>query len=228
MTDTLKIPARVAAIAPDGQLTPRQRRGLLLDLSRRKQKPGTGSSLAFMERRTAVNPWPDLRELLTGLDWVIVGGVATRAYMPERMTNDLDILVRSGDRPVVLERLSQAGYSMVSVLAIPGYLLRSPEGVELDVLTGDYPWLNEALANPEQDQAGYPVIRLAYLVLLKMTAARGRDIGDLTTMLGLASAETLADIRMTVARYSPEDRDDLETLIYLGRREMEPPQQSGS
>jgi hypothetical protein len=139
MTDSLKVPARVAAIAPNGQLTPRQRRRLLLDLSRRKQKPGTGSSLAFMERRTAVNPWPDLRELLTGLDWVIVGGVATRAYMPERMTNDLAILVRSSDSPLVLDRLSQAGYERVSTPAIPGYLLRSPQGIELDVLIGEYP-----------------------------------------------------------------------------------------
>lgn len=175
-----------------------------------------------------MHPWPDLRELLQGLDWVIVGGVATRAYMPERMTNDLDILIRAGDGPLVLERLSQAGYVLVSSLAIPGYLLRSSEGVELDLLLGESPWLNEALARPERDQAGYPIIRLPYLVLLKMTAARGRDIGDLTTMLGLASAESLAEIRTTVARYSPEDRDDLETLIYLGRREMEPPEQSGS
>jgi len=175
-----------------------------------------------------MHPWPDLRELLRGLDWVIVGGVATRAYMPERMTNDLDILIRAGDGPAVLERLSQAGYDRVSALAIPGYLLRSAEGVELDVLLGEYPWLNEALAHPEQDQAGYPVIRLPFLVLLKMAAARGRDIGDLTTMLGLAGAESLADIRATVARYSPADRDDLETLIYLGKREMEPPEQPGA
>ena len=170
-----------------------------------------------------MNPWPDLREILTSLDWVIVGGVATRAYMPERMTNDMDILVRASDAPAVLERLGQAGYQTVSALAIPGYVMRSPRGVELDVLLGDYPWLNEALAQPERDQAGYPVIGLPYLVLLKMAAARGRDIGDLTTMLGLANADALDKIRAAVARYTPEDRDDLETLIYLGRREMEPP-----
>jgi hypothetical protein len=228
MAESARVPPQIAAIAPNGELTPRQKRRLLLDLGRRRQKPGTGSGLAFIGRRTAMNPWPDLRELLTGLDWVIVGGVATRAYMPERMTNDLDILIRAGDGPAVLERLSQAGYDKVSALSIPGYLLRSPEGVELDVLLGEYPWLNEALADPEQDQAGYPVIRLPYLVLLKMAAARGRDIGDLTTMLGLAGAESLAQIRTTIARYSPEDRDDLETLIYLGRREMEPPKQSGA
>ena len=50
-----------------------------------------------------MHPWPDLRELLGGLDWVIVGGVATRAYMPERMTNDLDILIRASDGPAVLD-----------------------------------------------------------------------------------------------------------------------------
>ena len=228
MAETLIVPPQIAAIAPDGHLSPRQKRGLLLDLGRRKQKAGTGSGLEFMRRRTAVQPWPDLREILKGLDWVIVGGVATRAYMPERMTNDLDILIRASDGAAVLERLVQAGYGMVSALAIPGYLLRSSGGVELDVLLGEHSWLDEALAHPEHDPSGYPVIRLPYLVLLKMTAARGRDIGDLTTMLGLAGSETLADIRATVARYSPEDRDDLETLIYLGRREMEPPEQSGS
>jgi hypothetical protein len=228
MADWMKVPPQIAAIVPDGQLTPRQKRRLLLDLGRRRQKPGTGSGLAFLGRRTAVHPWPDLRELLRGLDWLIVGGVATRAYMPERMTNDLDILVRTGDGPAVLERLSQAGYELVSSLAIPGYLLRSPEGVELDVLLGEYPWLDAELGHPEHDQAGYPVIRLPYLVLLKMIAARGRDIGDLTTMLGLANAEALTEIRTTVARYTPEDRDDLETLIYLGQREMQPPKQSGA
>ena len=41
-----------------------------------------------------MNSWPDLRKILKGILWVIIGGVATRAYMPERMTKDLDILVK--------------------------------------------------------------------------------------------------------------------------------------
>ena len=40
-----------------------------------------------------MNPWPDLRPILKGIDWAIVDGVATRAYMPERMTKDLWILL---------------------------------------------------------------------------------------------------------------------------------------
>ena len=46
-----------------------------------------------------MNPWPDLRQVLTGIPWVVVGGVATRAYMPERATKDLDILVSNCRRP---------------------------------------------------------------------------------------------------------------------------------
>lgn len=38
------IPPAIANIAPDGKLTPRQVRRLLIDMSLRKQKPGTGSS----------------------------------------------------------------------------------------------------------------------------------------------------------------------------------------
>ncbi len=52
-----------------------------------------------------MHPWPDLRPILEGIPWVIVGGVATRAYMPERVTQDLDILVRHRDGGEVRARL---------------------------------------------------------------------------------------------------------------------------
>jgi len=170
-----------------------------------------------------MHPWPDFRTILAGLDWVIIGGVATRAYMPERLTKDLDILVRAGDGPEVVERLKQAGYKTVSRLAVPGYLRRSPDGVEIDVLFGRYPWLTEAFAQVKYDQAGYPVISLPFLVLLKLAANRGRDVGDMTTMLGWASAEDLDRVRAVVARYSPEDSGDLESLIFIGQKERELP-----
>jgi hypothetical protein len=93
----MKLPAAIAAIAPDGQLTPAQRRHVLIDICRRRIKPGTGSSYEFLQRRTAMNPWPDLQPILQGIPWVILGGVATRAYMPERATKDLDILIRLQD-----------------------------------------------------------------------------------------------------------------------------------
>jgi len=167
-----------------------------------------------------MNPWPDLRPILEDIPWVIVGDVATRAYMPERATQDLDILVRQEDEDEVWERLQTAGYRQISRLAIPGFLARSPEGVDLDVILGRYPWLDEALAHPRRDPAGYPVLDLPYLVLMKMISVRVQDIADVSRMLGLASEEELARVRAVVQRYAPREADDLESLIYLGQIEM--------
>jgi len=166
-----------------------------------------------------MNPWPDLRPILKGIAWVIVGGVATRAYMPERMTKDLDILVHQNDKDVVLSRLQKAGYQMLERLAIPGYSLRSPEGVEVDVLFGNDAWLRDALNQPMHDAAGYPVISLPYLILLKMGAQRTRDWADVSRMLGLASDADLDKVRAAVARFTPNDSEDLESLIFIGKQE---------
>lgn len=216
----MDIPPAIAAVAPDGQLTPTQRRRILIDICRRRIRPGTGSSLEFLRRRTAMNPWPDLRPVLQGIPWVVIGAVATRAYMPERTTQDLDILVRRQDGDEVRERLKAAGYTFVTQLAVPGFLVRSPEGIEVDVVLGDYPWLDKALAHPRQDPAGFPVLDLPYLVLMKMESSRALDVADLSRMLGLASNEELARVRAIVARYAPTEMDDLESLIYLGRFEL--------
>jgi hypothetical protein len=214
------VPPAVAAITPDGQLTPAQRRRFILDLARRRIRPGSGSSLEFLQRRTAMHPWPDLRPVLDGIPWVIVGAVATRAYMPERSTQDLDILVRVSDSDAVRERLESVGYVFVSALAIPGFAVRSPAGIELDVILGQQAWLTEALAAPRQDPAGYPVLDLPYLVLMKMDSSRSIDLGDLSRMLGLASDAELTRVRAIVGRFAPAEMEDLESLIYLGQVEM--------
>lgn len=167
-----------------------------------------------------MNSWPDLRPILEGIPWAIVGGVATRAYMPERATKDLDILVHQRDGDEVRKRLEAVGYRYVSSLAVPGFLVQSPEGVGVDVVVGDHPWLDEALTQPWQDAAGYPVLALPYLVLMKMASSRVQDTADVSRMLGLASDEELARVRKVAARYAPEEVEDLESLIYLGQVEM--------
>ena len=82
----------------------------MIDMLKRRARPGTGSGVEFLQRRTAMNPWPDLRPILKGIDWVIIGDVATRAYMPERMTKDLDIFVHESDGESAIAKLKQAGY----------------------------------------------------------------------------------------------------------------------
>jgi len=170
-----------------------------------------------------MNPWPDLRPILKGIEWAIVGEVATRAYMPERMTKDLDIVVQEQDGDTAIKRLEQSGYRVISRLAVPGYLMHSPEGIELDVIFGDYPWLTDALKDHGYDPAGYPVIKLPYLVMMKMEAQRVRDLGDLGTMLGWADDTDLDEVRKVIAKFAPEDSDDLESLIFIGKRERETP-----
>lgn len=166
-----------------------------------------------------MNPWPDLRPILKGIDWAIVGEVATRAYMPERMTKDLNILLHERDRKEVVARLEKANYQVSARLSIPGVIMLSPQGVEVDVLFGRQPWLGEAFRNVTKDAAGYPTIGLPYLILLKMEAQRAQDWADVSRMLGWASDSDLDAIRAVFRRFALEDVDDLESLIFIGRQE---------
>ena len=191
-----------------------------MSISLRQQKPGTGSAPQFLRRRTATITWPDLRTVLQGFRWAVVGDVATRAFMPERMTGDFDILVHHQDGDAALARLREAGYHVASELSIPGYMLNAPDGTEIDLLLIPFPWIDDALQPDQRDPAGYPVLDLPYLVLMKMETSRAQDLADLSKMLGLAAKEDLARIREIVARYMPAAADDLESLIYLGGLEM--------
>ncbi len=168
-----------------------------------------------------MNAWPDLRPILKGLDWLVVGGVATRNYMPERMTRDLDILVRERDSEAVIAKLEAAGYKLEAQLSLPGVLMFSPDGVEVDVLFGNAPWLEDALKNVSIDPAGYPTIALPYLILLKMDAQRAQDWADVSRMLGWASEADLDKVREVFRKYAPQDVEDLESLIFIGKKERE-------
>lgn len=170
-----------------------------------------------------MNPWPDLRPVLDGFQWALVGGVATRAYMTERATRDMDIIVHERDGETVIQKLQAAGYRLVSQLAIPGYSMLAPDGTELDVIFGRYRWLKEALSHPKQDPAGYPVIGLPYLVILKMEAQRPQDWADISRMLGWASDADLDEVRAVISKYAPDDLEDIEALIFIGKKEQEAP-----
>ncbi|MYC96182.1 MAG: hypothetical protein F4X14_14560 [Caldilineaceae bacterium SB0661_bin_32] len=136
------------------------------------------------------------------------------------MTGDFDILVHHHDGDAALARLKDAGYEVASELSIPGFMLNAPDGTEIDLLLIPFEWLDEALQPDQTDAAGYPVLGLPYLVLMKMETSRPQDLGDLSRMLGLANEDYLAQVRAAVIRYMPEAAEDLESLIYLGRLEM--------
>lgn len=198
----------------------------LIDLARRRQRPGSGSPQAFLRRRTALLPVPDLTSILEPLGWAVVGGVATRLYMPERATQDLDIVVRQEDAGEVRQKLANAVFRYQGELAIGGSSWAAPDGGHLDVVEMAAPWLAQALAEAQhnRDAQGLPILPLPYLAVLKIQAGRVQDLADVTRMLGQANEEMLDAVRRLFTQYLPEDIEDLESFIVLGQMEMSPPQ----
>lgn len=201
--------------------TPRGRRALIIEMCRRRQKPGAGSDLVALMERGPTMEWPDMRRALDPLPWAVVGAVATRLYMPERSTVDLDIMVAEADLVEAEARLQAAGWERTGDLAVGGSHWRSQEGDQVDLLACEEPWCQEALAEAQdnRDEQGLPIIALPYLVLLKLNSSRTIDIGDLGRMLGLAEDEALDRVRQVVRKHAPEDLEDLEALIELGKLE---------
>lgn len=214
------IPTAIARIAPEGLPDARQRRRIMIEMGLRRIRPGSYSSPELLQGRTTLHTWPHLDDILGDIPWLVTGGVATRLYMPERSTNDIDIIIHRSDCPRAWNRFREAGFSVASTLDAPYFVARAIETPEVDVICADFPWLVKALAEPRRDAANLPIIDLPYLIIMKMRANRGVDIGDMTRMLGLAAEEELDRVREIVKQYAPEDADDLEALIILGKLEF--------
>jgi hypothetical protein len=200
-------------------------RRTLIDMAQRRQRRGSGSAREFLLERTTMFQWPDLTPVLSPVSWAVVGAAATRLYMPERLTRDLDIVVGIQDIEVAYDRLSEAGYLQTGTLSIGGTRWQSAGGVSVDVIEGRAPWWPAALqeAQSNRDEQGLPVLPLPYLVLMKFHASRTIDLGDIARMLGLADEVALAQVRHVFRQYAPSDLDDLESLITLGKLEMASP-----
>ncbi|HHT9119979.1 MAG TPA: hypothetical protein ACFYD3_05485 [Candidatus Hypogeohydataceae bacterium YC41] len=208
----------------------RQRiRQRLIDIAFRHQRPGSGSSLILLRERTAEVKFPDLTPILHPIRWAVVGAVATRLYMPERVTRDLDILVHKEDSEEVRKKLKGAGFRYQSELAAGGSSWLSPDGVPVDVVERSEPWFARGIIEAQQnrDQQGLPILPLPYLVLMKFQSGRVQDIADVARMLGQASEDTLTAVRELFKRVQSADLEDLESLIKLGQLELRPPEAEG-
>lgn len=190
-----------------------------LSMAERRVQPGSGSApFEVRERASAFVP-PQVRRLLSDIPFAIVGGLATRRYMPERMTLDIDVLVCPADLPRAEQALRNAGCRKRGPLAIGGSTWVTPDGQELDLIALETRWTQEAVASAIPAPDGQSYIDLPYLVLMKLISSRVQDLGDISRMLGAADAPTLDRAREVVDRYRPYDREDLESMIRLGRLE---------
>lgn len=205
----------------EAALTTSERRAQYIALAERRVRPGSGSGIAHLRRRTTAQPLFDLRQVIRDTRFLLVGGLATRHYMPERTTLDTDILVLAGDQVAAERELSAGGCRKLGTLAIGGSTWELPNGATLVVVISDAPWAREAMESPLQTEDGTPLIALPYLVVMKLNSGRSQDIADITRMLGGADESVLGGVRASVAQHDPDAARDVESMIALGRLEFE-------
>jgi hypothetical protein len=164
--------------------------------------------------------------LLDDIPYAIIGGVATRMYMPERTTADIDLLVEPENFDRAIAQLVESGYERRpqqlqfsdTRLGLIGQRLLSSRPV--DILTSHQPWVHDAVASVRWENETLPIVDLPYLVALKLDASRSVDQGDLSRMLGFAAKQDLDRVRSLIGRLLPADVDDLEQYIVLGQYEV--------
>lgn len=197
-----------------------QKRKQFINLVMKYVKKGSGSSLEFLNSRSWTYPVANLNDIIKQAAFVIVGGVATRLYMPERMTLDLDILIKVKDAQLVYEDLEKANGLRIGDLSIAGTQWRLDDGTSLDVLEFEGDWVTEAIGSPNYATDGLPVVDLPYLVLMKLIAGRSQDIADISRMLGVAEDLQLQRVKKVINQYLPDAIEDLESLVVLGKLEQ--------
>jgi hypothetical protein len=190
----------------------------------RRAARGTGSSFAFLQQRTAMQALPDLIMILGSIHWVLIGGLALRAYMPERLTFDIDILVHEHDSQAVRTAFIASGFVLVGELSIGGFSVRTTTtSAPIDVITRSDSWLDTALLAPAQDSAGYPVLGRPFLILLKLEAGRTQDLADVQRLLAYTASEERASIRTLIVAEQPELVEDYDSLCILADLEFGTP-----
>jgi hypothetical protein len=200
------------------------RRRFFLSRMKRVARDGTRvASLMLLNRSGCA-----VMKSLDGLPYCIVGGQATRYYMPERSTIDTDYIIAPESFDLAILRLEADGFATDgrallfpdSRLGLKGQRFRR-ESIVVDLMTSSQDLLREATAEPPRPLgAQEPVVALPFLVLMKLDASQSVDQGDLTRMLGLADEKTLTATRDVVRRYLPSDLDDLGQYITIGKLEM--------
>ena len=193
-----------------------------IEMARRRAKPGTGSSGQLLRERSDVYGTPDVRKYLGDVRFAVVGGLATRLYMAERMTLDADVLISPALLDTVETALAGSGCSKLGTLTIGGSTWSLPEGgTSLDVIAPDEDWIDEALDSAVTGPGDMPYASLPYLVLMKLGAGRMQDLADISRMLGSADSAALEQTREVIGRHRASDLEDLESLISLGKLEYE-------
>ena len=171
----------------------------------------------------------DALQALEGLPFAVIGGIATRAYMPERSTKDLDVLVTPRSYREACARLGRAHWVQTRELIFPntGLALRGSawgRGHEaIDLITSDGPWVDTAVLTARPDPVGMRVVDLPYLILMKLDSGRVQDTSDISRMLALADDSDIERARDVIRQHGTDSEAlrDLDSLLEIGRWELD-------
>ena len=197
----------------------------IIHMATRRVREGSGSYRPSTANAAWLQSIPDLKTLFSHIPFVIIGGLATRLYMPERMTFDVDVLIRSDDAQAAANYLRAFGATRSGELSIGGETWTLPGGRQIDLIYSDAQWISEALSQPCMGPDGQPYIQLPWLVLLKLSASRTQDLADCSRMLGEASEDVLEQVLDAVRVHQPADLEDVLRLIKLGKLEKKDSQE---
>ena len=147
----------------------------------------------------------------TGAPWMVIGGVAVIAHGVQRMTTDVDAVIR-GDAVSVAELIDALGRHQIvtrvenaEAFAAANLVLlarHQPTEVDLDLSFGWTVFEHEALAARIRTRYGkvaVPMARVEELLVFKAMAGRPRDVDDSITLLTLYPHIDLAHVRRRVA-----------------------------
>ncbi len=161
-------------------------------------------------------PTPDLGTILGRIPWLLIGGIALRAYMPERTTLDVDIMIHVHDEAQAKVAFQSAGYTITGPPTIGVFTAHPCDGgPPIDVLTSTALWLTDAQEHPTPDPAGLPTMPRRYLLLLKLQAGRTQDLADVQRLLRGTSSAERTEMRAIVARYAADLVEDYDALVTL-------------
>ncbi len=198
-------------------------RRAFLTLVARRQRPGAGSMLAALDRKTTVMEWwGEAERALQAVPHAVAGDVATNAYAPERLTRHIDFVVAAANAAQAEAALREAGWRPLGRLAlVSGTSWQNDAGHELDLIELDEPWAQEAITAAQQNLiVGLPTLPLPYLVFMKLDAARTTDLADVSRMLGRATEQEVQAARQVISRFGDvQDLADFEQLLQMGRLE---------
>jgi hypothetical protein len=141
----------------------------------------------------------------TGIETVLIGGIAMSVYGSDRLTKDVDVACR--------EYLP--GLKKLRELSFGGISTKSPSGHPVDIIVRNDAYHSlyvAAIENARDEGLALPVVSPEYLAVLKMAASRDKDMLDLETLFQLEAIDikkTRSIIEKYLGEYAAREWDSL-------------------